>query len=154
MRRFLFSVILLAVGICLPGCKQDESETSSPKQVMVIDKQSRPGRVFMYIDDQGNAIKTRHYNQIPLDKRKAVMVLEGRKRARITRAGGDVHIQALPPLIGMTEEKLGEAEAKALLEAAPPEEGPPSTEKWTDEQWRRELKQELQELRKEEEKSP
>ena len=78
MRRFLFSVILLAVGVCLPGCKQDEAETEteSSEQVMVLDKQSSPGRVFMYIDDQGNAIKTRHYKKIPLDKRKAVIVLQ------------------------------------------------------------------------------
>lgn len=155
MRRFLYSVIFLAVGVYLPGCQQDESETSSPKQVMVLDKQSGPGRVFMYIDDQGNVIKTRRYDKIPLEKRKAVMVLEGRKRARITRAaGGDVHIQALPPVIGASEEQLGEAEAKAFLKAAPPEEGPLSTEKSTDDQWRQELKQELQELRKEEEKNP
>jgi len=134
MRCFLFSVILLAVGVCLPGCQQDETETvtESPKQVMVLDKQSSPGRVFMYIDDQGNAVKTRNYNQIPLEKRKAVMVLEGRKRARITRAaGGEVRIQALPPVIGSG-----------------------STEKWTDEQWREELAREMQKLQKEEEKNP
>ena len=154
--RYLGPVgFLLVVGIALSGCKQDESETKSPQQVMVLDKQARPGRVFMSIDDHGNLVKTKKYDQIPVDKRKAVMVLEGRKRARITRAaGGDVRIQALPPVIGASEERLGEAEAKALLKAAPPEEGPPSTEKWTDEQWRRELKQELQELRKEEEKNP
>ena len=149
MKWFIVTAVLLAVG----GCQQ--SEEKSPKQVMVLDKQSQPGRVFMYIDDQGRVVKTRKYDQIPLDKRKAVMVLEGRKRARITRAaGGDVQIQALPPVIGATEERLGEAEAKKLLQTAPPEEGPPSTEKWTDEQWRRELKKELQELHQEEVKTP
>jgi len=149
MKPFVLAVVLLVFA----GCQQSEEE--SPKQVVVLDKQSRPGRVFMYIDDQGNVVKTRKYDQIPLDKRSAVMVLEGRKRARITRAaGGDVRIQALPPATGATEEQLGEAEAKKLLQAAPPGEGPPSTEKWSDEQWRQELKKELQELRREEEKNP
>jgi hypothetical protein len=145
----------MAFGLLVWGCQQDETEKKTPQQVMVLDKQSRPGRMFMYIDDHGNVVKTRHYRKIPADKRDAVMVLEGRKRARITRAsGGGVRIQALPPVIGRTEEQLGEAEAKALLKAAPPDEGPPSTQKWTDEQWRQELQRELQELREEEEKSP
>jgi hypothetical protein len=149
MRQLILAAVLLAVA----GCQKSEEEPS--KQVTVLDKQSRHGRVFMYVDDEGNVVKTRKYDQIPLDKRKAVMVLEGRKRARITRtAGGDVKIQALPPVIGATEEQLGEAEAKKLLEAAPSGEGPPSTEKWTDEQWRQELKKEMQELRKEEEQNP
>jgi len=147
--RLFMAVVLLVLG----GCQQSETETTKP--VVVLDKQSRPGRMFMYVDDHGNVIKTGKYDQIPADKRDAVIVLEGRQRARITRAaGGDVRIQALPPVIGVTEERLGEKEAKALLKAAPPEEGPPSTEKWTDEQWRQELKQELQELRKEEERTP
>ena len=149
MRKLILATILLALG----GCQQSEEEP--PKQVMVLDKQSKPGRVFMYIDDGGNVVKTRKYNQIPAEKRNTVIVLEGSKRARISRAaGGKVKIQALPPVIGATEEKLGEAEAKKLLQAAPPEEGPPSTEKWTDEQWRKELKKELQELRQEEEQNP
>jgi hypothetical protein len=149
MRKLIFAVILLAVA----GCQKSEEEPS--KQVTVLEKQARPGRVFMYVDDDGNVVKTRKYDQIPLDKRKAVMVLEGRRRARISRAaGGEMKIQALPPVIGATEEQQGEAEAKKLLQAAPPDEGPPSTEKWTDEQWRKELKKELQELRQEEEKSP
>jgi hypothetical protein len=149
MRQLILAAVLLAVA----GCQKSEEEPS--KQVTVLDKQSRHGRVFMYVDDEGNVVKTRKYDQIPLDKRKAVMVLEGRKRARITRAaGGEMKIQALPPVIGATEEQMGEAEAKKLLQTAPPEEGPPSTDKWTDEQWHQELKKEMQELRKEEEKSP
>jgi hypothetical protein len=155
MRRLVPAGFLMAVGLLVWGCQQDESEEKIPRQVMVLDKQSRPGRVFMYIDDQGEVVRTRHYRKIPLDKRNTVVVLEGHKRARITRAsGGGVSIQALPPVIGKTEEQLGEAEAKALLKAAPPEEGPPSTEKWTDEQWRQELRRELLELREEEEKNP
>jgi len=142
------------------GCsKETESESGkakvdsdTPKQVMMIDKQARKGRTFVYIDDTGNTIKTANYDEIPVDKRNAVMVIEGRRRARVSRTKkGKFHIEALPPTI-TSEEKAGQKEAKAVLEANPPEDGPPSTDKWTEEQWRKELKKELEELQAEQEK--
>jgi hypothetical protein len=154
MKRCLVVILLVS----LAGCsKQEDDKTSGTdptKQVMLIDKQAKAGRVFMYVDDSGEVVKTDKYEEIPPSKRSAVMVIEGKKRARITRsAGGEVNIQALPPTIS-AEEKAGHEEAAALLKENPPEgKGPPSTEKWNDEQWRDELKKEMEELRKEQEET-
>lgn len=85
----------------------------------------------------------------------AVMVVEGRRRSRVRpKEGGGVHIEALPPLVAPgpaqpSDSDEGAEAAKAILANNPPAGGPPSSERWTDEQWRAEIRRELEELRQE-----
>lgn len=122
-----------------------------------LDRTARAGRVFMYLDDSGAVVKTSRYEDIPLDKRAAVMVIEGRTRSRARpRKEGGITIEALPPKVtAAPEEQAGASNARAILARHPPAEpGPPSTENWSDAQWREELKRELQELQREQDREP
>jgi len=153
--------VIWALGLCavLCACEEDETralstesgEQDDQRQVVEIEKHSAPGRVFMYLDDTGNVVKTRDYNKIPVHKRKAVMIIEGRKRARVVRSpGGKVRVQALPAKV-TAEEQIGSKEAARLLAENPPEPSPMSDDS-SDEQWREEIKSELRELHKEQQK--
>jgi len=147
---------ILGLFAMLCSCEEDETRALSAegsgqddqRQVVKIDKHSAPGRVFMYLDDAGNVVRTSDYSQIPPLKQEAVMVIEGSKRARVVRSPrGKVRIQALPAKTTV-EEKIGSKEAARLLAENPPESNIVSEES-SDEQWRDEIKRELQELHKE-----
>lgn len=149
---------ILCLCLAAPACDDEPdiaekiAEGERPRQVMRIDKQAKTGRMFMYLDEQGNVVKTADYGQIPERFRSAVVVVDGRKRSRVKRSqSGELKITALPPKITASERE-GAAAAEDLLEKHPPTQGPPSTEAWSEEQWREEIRRELLELKREEEK--
>ncbi len=150
----------LAVGLLACACEEEAPKDEVPPSVAQVtatslDKRARPGRVFMYLDDAGNVVRTQNYEEIPAAKRAAVMIVEGRRRSRVRpKQGGGIHIEALPPLVAPgpaqpSDSDEGAQAAKAILAQNPPADGPPSSERWTDAQWRAEIKRELQELREE-----
>jgi hypothetical protein len=150
--------LFLCGGLLLSACDDDGDATEElaarqqPKQVMKIDKRAKAGRMFMYLDDGGNVVRTADYDAIPAKHRGAVVVTEGRKRSRVKRTqAGKLEITSLPPKISASEREGAKA-GEQLLKEHPPEAGPPSTESWSNEQWREEIKRELEELKREQEK--
>ena len=66
------------------------------------DIQAKSGRAFVYLDAHGGIHRTVDYNSIPLDRRGAVIVVDGKGRRRLRReADGRIQIEALPPTISV-----------------------------------------------------
>ena len=107
----------LRMGMCLGlfvgalvlfACEQSVTEIQDPwvqapetvDSLPPSDIKVEQGRKFVYLDPQGNIHHTNNYNTIPLDRRSAVIVLNGPKRGRVKQAAdGKLKIEALPPLI-------------------------------------------------------
>jgi hypothetical protein len=180
-----FLCVMLA-GLCGLGCDEERAAQPTPDVALVdqtIDRTTQAGRLFMYLDDVGEVVKTSDYDQIPLAKRGAVMVIEGRKKGRVRKGGkkkGGIQVEPMPDSIRIdakpasiqasagkreggsgggaavkapepvAEDTAGSVAARAIIDSEG-KAGPPST-KWGDEAWRDEIKRELTELRKEQEK--
>lgn len=181
--KLTFLCVLLA-GSCGLGCDEEQAAEPTPDVAVVdqtIDKTAEDGRLFMYLDDAGEVVKTSNYDEIPLTKRAAVMVVEGRKKGRVRRGAkkkGDIKVEPMSDSIRIdarpasiqasagrveagtgaavkapepvAEDSAGSAAAKAIVDSEG-KAGPPSA-KWGDQAWRDEIKRELTELRKEQEK--
>ena len=147
MNRWILVALVLTAGA---ACTQEEDREVA--QVVVLDKTPKPGRLFVYLGAQGQVMRVARYEDIPEDRRDAVMVIdEGVKRS--VKGKGPQVTMGKPRITAEKDRKLHEeaaAAARRLLQRHPPAQA----EAWEDQATAVELKKELEEIRREEEKSP
>ncbi len=99
-KYFIVALVLVLHGASCDLFSNDKNLIS----VTPVDKSSRPGRVFLYIDGNSQSRKVSAYAMVPKRFRQAVVILDGQEegiqtKARVRNKSRGCRIRALEDLI-------------------------------------------------------